>query len=107
MDSTVAYTPPFVREQARSRPTWGFEEGDEIADGRTVLRRIGGGRRYEALLVWDGHRLAGLVAKVLRPDHAQDPVALHDLRREAELLGRLAHPVVVRGFGSVVGGHFP
>jgi len=107
MDSTVAYTPPFAREQARARPTWGFEEGDELAAGRTVLRRIGGGRRYEALLVWDEHRLAVLVAKVLRPDHAHDPHALHDLRREAELLERLAHPVLVRGFGSVVGGRFP
>ncbi len=100
MDSTVAYTPPFVHEQPRERPTWGFAEGDELAPGRTVLRRIGGGRRYEALLVWDEHRLAVLVAKVLRPDHAQDPIALHDLRREATLLERLAHPVVVRGFGA-------
>lgn len=107
MDSTVAYTPPFVHEQPRSRPTWGFGEGDEIAEGRTVLRRIGGGRRYEALLVWDEHRLAVLVAKVLRPDHAQDPIALHDLRREATLLERLAHPVVVRGFGAVADGRFP
>ncbi len=38
-----------------------------------MLRRIGSGRRYEALLVWDEHRLAVLVAKVLRPDFAQDP----------------------------------
>lgn len=107
MDSTVAYTPPFVHEQPRERPTWGFAEGDELAPGRTVLRRIGGGRRYEALLVWDEHRLAVLVAKVLRPDHAQDPIALHDLRREATLLERLAHPVVVRGFGAVADGRFP
>jgi len=106
-DSTVAYTPAWEVERPRERPTWGFVEGDEIADGRTVLRRIGGGRRYEALLVWDEHRLAVLVAKVLRPDLAQDPTALRDLRREGELLHRLAHPVVVRGFGAVVGGRFP
>ena len=37
-----------------------------------MLRRIGGGRRYEAMLVWDEHRLAVLVAKVLRPDQARD-----------------------------------
>ena len=106
-DSTVAYTPPWEVDRPRERPTWGFAEGDELAEGRTVLRRIGGGRRYEAMLVWDEHRLAVLVAKVLRPDFAQHPTALHDLRREAELLQRLAHPVVVRGFGAEAGGPFP
>ena len=63
-----------------------------------MLRRIGGGRRYEVFLVWDEHRLAILVAKVLRPDQAG---ALGELTAEAELLARLAHPVVVRGFGAV------
>lgn len=72
-----------------------------------MLRRIAGGRRYEAMLVWDEHRLAVLVAKVLRPDHATEPAALRDLEREAELLSRLAHPVVVRGFGAVLDGRFP
>src|SRR5262249_15464535 len=40
-----------------------------------------------------------LVAKVLRPDQSR---ALADLTAEAELLARLAHPVVVRSFGAVV-----
>src|SRR5918997_384423 len=105
-DTTVASPPPW-KAGRRPRPTWGLAEGDEFAPGRTVLRRIGGGRRYEAMLVWDEHRLAVLVAKVLRPDCATDPVALHDLQREAELLAVLAHPVVVRGFGAVLDGRFP
>jgi serine/threonine protein kinase len=54
------------------------------------------------MLVWDEHRLAVLVAKVLRPDQAREPLALRELAREAELLGRLAHPVVVRSFGAVL-----
>src|SRR3954463_5968076 len=102
-DSTVAAPPDFRRE----RPTWGLQEGDELAPGRSLLRRIGSGRRYEAMLVWDEHRLAVLVAKVLRPDQARDPLALGDLEREAALLERLAHPVVVRGFGAVLDGRFP
>jgi eukaryotic-like serine/threonine-protein kinase len=104
--STVAEAPPWGRAQ-RPRPTWGLVEGDAIALGRTVLRRIGGGRRYEVFLVWDEHRLAVLVAKVLRPDQAEDPAALRDLRREGDLLARIAHPVVVRGFGAAAGGPFP
>jgi serine/threonine protein kinase len=47
------------------------------------------------------------VAKVLRPDHASEPAALADLRREAEMLARLGHPVVVRGFDAAAGGPFP
>src|SRR6185295_6316272 len=72
--------------------------------GRTVLRRIAGGKRFEAYLVWDEHRLAILVAKVLRPDQRH---AIADLLAEADLLARLAHPVVVRGFGAVTGDRFP
>jgi serine/threonine protein kinase len=105
-DSTVAAPPPW-QTAPRSRPTGGLQEGDEIAPGRTVLRRIGGGRRYEAMLVWDEHRLAVLVAKVLRPDEARNPAALHDLAHEARLLERLAHPVVVRSFGAVLDRPFP
>jgi serine/threonine protein kinase len=104
--STVAEPPPW--EQAgRPRPTWGLVEGDAIAPGRTVLRQIGGGRRYEVFLVWDDHRLAVLVAKVLRPDQASDLTALRDLGREAEALAQLAHPVIVRGFDAVTDGNFP
>src|SRR5205823_11964937 len=64
--STVAEPAP---QRTRRRPTWGLEEGDAIAPGRTVLRGLGGGRRYEVFIVWEDHRLAVLVAKVLRPEH--------------------------------------
>ena len=105
-DTTVAAPPPWVAAR-RPRPSWGLHEGDELAPGRTVLRRIGGGRRYEAFLVWDEHRLAMLVAKVLRPDMATDAHALRDLEREAGFVARLAHPVLVRGFGASLDGRFP
>jgi serine/threonine protein kinase len=95
------------RVAARPRPTWGLQEGDAIAPGRTVLRRIGAGRRCETLLVWDEHRLAVLVAKVLRPDQARVPAARADLEHEAALLARLSHPVLVRGFGADLAGRFP
>jgi eukaryotic-like serine/threonine-protein kinase len=103
--STALGTPPDTRP--RRRPTWGLEEGDAIAPGRTVLSRLGGGKRYEVFLVWDDHRLAVLVAKVLRPDQAEDPMAQRDLAREAEWLSRLGHPVLVRGFDAVLDGPFP
>jgi serine/threonine protein kinase len=89
------------------RPSWEFEQGAEIASGRTVLRRLGGGSRYEALLVWDEALFAIMVAKVLRPDQVDDERALRELRREAEALERLAHPVIVRGFDAVLEGAHP
>ena len=104
--ATVSEDPPWERER-RERPTWGLTEGDAIAPGRTVLRSLGGGRRYEVFLIWDDHRLAVLVAKVLRPELAADPAALRELAHEAEALARLAHPVLVRGFDVVAEGRFP
>jgi eukaryotic-like serine/threonine-protein kinase len=89
------------------RSSWAFGEGAAIAPGRTVLREIGGGSRYEALLVWDERLFAIMVAKVLRPDQASDEHALRELRREAEALERLSHPVIVRGFDAVLDGPHP
>lgn len=57
--------------------------------------------------MWDDRLFALLVAKVLRPAHAGDPRALAELRREAHLLERLAHPSLVRGFGAFVDGPHP
>jgi serine/threonine protein kinase len=102
--ATESEAPPW---ETRERPTWGLVEGDAIAPGRTVLRALGGGRRYEVFLVWDDHRLAVLVAKVLRPELTDDPVALRELAREGEALARLAHPVLVRGFDVATDGPFP
>ena len=72
-----------------------------------MLRRLGGGSRFEVFLVWDDHRLAVLVAKVLRPDLAEEPAAVRELAREAAMLAALGHPVVVRGFDAVTEGRFP
>ena len=89
------------------RASWEFAEGDEIAPGRSVLKAIGGGTRYEVQLVWDEARFALMVAKVLRPDAVEDPKALEDLREEAEALAALSHPIIVRGFDAVLDGPHP
>lgn len=87
--------------------SWGFEEGSEIAPGRVVLKAIGGGNRYEVCLVWDESLFSLGVAKLLRPDQAEDEKALRDLAREVEVLESLAHPVLVRSFGAVLDGPHP
>jgi eukaryotic-like serine/threonine-protein kinase len=83
---------------------WNFHEGDEIAPGLRAVRLLGGGRRYEAYLAWADHLRALVVVKVLRPDQAGD---LDALRREADMLRRLAHPMLLRSFGATLGGERP
>jgi serine/threonine protein kinase len=82
--------------------SWGFEEGDEVHPGRVALKTLGGGNRYEVLLVWDDRLFALAVAKLLRPDQAEDGKALSDLEREVEVLQSLAHPAIVRSFDAVL-----
>jgi eukaryotic-like serine/threonine-protein kinase len=87
--------------------SWNFEEGEELCPGRIVLKPIGGGNRYEVCLVWDERLYALGVAKVLRPNQAEDEKALRDLGLEVEALGTLAHPTLVRHFDAVLDGPRP
>jgi eukaryotic-like serine/threonine-protein kinase len=87
--------------------SWGLEEGAELVPGRSVVRRLGGGNRFEVFLVWDEGLYALAVAKVLRPHLLDRERVLGDLREEAELLDRLTHPVIVRGFDAVLEGPRP
>jgi eukaryotic-like serine/threonine-protein kinase len=80
--------------------SWGFAEGDEIAPRRRAVSLLGGGYRYEAWLAWDERIRSLVVAKVVRPDQTEDAVARRTLAREADMLDRLAHPLLVRSFGS-------
>ena len=87
--------------------SWELQEGDEIAPGRSVVREIGGGRRFEVMLVWDQRMFALTVAKVLRPRYAGSERALRELADEAAILERLRHPVIVRSFDAVLDGRHP
>jgi serine/threonine protein kinase len=87
--------------------SWEFEEGEELHPGRIVLKSIGGGNRYEVVLVWAERLYALGVAKVLRPDQATDEKALRDLGREVEALDALAHPTLVRSFDAILDGPRP
>ncbi len=99
-----------LAEQARSSQlstSWELAEGDEIAPGRTALKRLGGGRRYDAYLAFDGHMHAVVVCKVVRPHLVEDDRTLRGLAEEWKMLSRLDHPVIVRGFDAVLHGKRP
>jgi eukaryotic-like serine/threonine-protein kinase len=87
--------------------SWGFAEGDQIVAGRSALRRLGGGTRYEVYLAFDERMHAVVVVKILRPDRVLDRTALDGLSGEARALSRLRHPVLVRSFEADVVGPMP
>jgi serine/threonine protein kinase len=87
--------------------SWELAEGDAIAPQRYALKALGGGNRYEVYLAWDERLYSLAVAKLLRPDQAEDEKALRELSEEADVLGALAHPVLVRGFDAVPDGERP
>ena len=87
--------------------SWQLDEGDEVVPGRIALQRLGGGELYETYLAWDSRLFAVIVVKILRPDVLGEDWARRRLEFEAELIERLGHPVIVRGFGAVLDGPRP
>lgn len=99
-----------ARDDAKAsapRPSWGLEEGDQIAPGRLALRKLGGSGLYETYLVWDDKLFSIAVAKLVRPHKVEDANALSAIAREADALDRLSHPLLVRAFDAVLDGPRP
>ena len=92
---------------SREDEGWRFAETDEVVPGRHALKLLGGGRRYEAYLVWDDHLFTTTVAKLLRPGWVGDERAQEELAREATALRSLQHPVLPRCFDVVLDGDRP
>jgi len=100
---------PFVEdvEEETDETRWDLEEGAEIVPGRYALKKLGGGSDYEAYLAWDDDLSSLVVAKCLRPHLVGEAHSLASLTREAGLLEAINHPVLVRGYGSVLDGEKP
>ena len=90
------------RQEDPAHERWDLEEGDEIVPGRYAVRLLGGGKRFEAYLAWDDDLHSLVVVKMLRPHRADDPRWLRDLEKEASIIDRLQHPVIMRAFDSVL-----
>ncbi|MEX0755660.1 MAG: serine/threonine-protein kinase [Actinomycetota bacterium] len=89
-----------IAETTTGKNGWEFDEGDEIVEGITALRVLGGGWRYEAYLAFDERLHYPVVVKAIRPDQVDDEGARHGLRREIEVLEQLNHPVIARMLGA-------
>lgn len=101
------FVPPMGHSMASDPTSWNLEEGDEIAPGLHALRKLGGGSEYEAYLSWSDELLFLVVAKCLRPHLLDEERARRVMKREADLLLSLNHPVIVRGFKAELEGARP
>ena len=86
---------------------WHLQEGDALTPELTAMRLLGGGAAYEAYLAFDEVTYGPVVVKVVRPDQVDDGHTLRGLAREVETLGRIHHPVVVRGLRHQLDGERP
>lgn len=82
-------------------------EGAELAPGYEVLAHLNRGRELDVYDVWSLQRDCRCVAKVLRPDLADDGAAGRRLVREGRLLRRLTHPHLVRAYELIDQGNHP
>lgn len=90
-----------------TKQSWKLGNGDEISERLFALKHLGGGTRYQAYLAWDEHLYAVVVAKLLRPDLVESESDLKALRKEHDMLARVAHPVLPRTFGGSFDGEKP
>lgn len=90
-----------------AQQSWGLAAGDEFIPRCWVQSRLGGGHSYEAYACFDQRLLASVVVKVVRPHLTDDESTLRTLERETTILGRVNHPVIVRGLHAELGGPRP
>ena len=79
---------------------WGFAEGDEIGPRRRAVSLLGGGLPLRGLACLGRAHPVARRGEAVRPDQTEDAVARRTLAAEAAMLDRLAHPLLVRSFGS-------
>ncbi len=87
--------------------SWRFARGDQITPRLIAHDRLGGGRRYETYTAWDERLFVVVGVKLVRPEFVEDEAALRSLAAEVEIVERLSHPVIMRGFGAEIDGPRP
>jgi eukaryotic-like serine/threonine-protein kinase len=78
-----------------------IEPGRWIGADLEVIAHLRRGNDLDVYDAWSSERGARCIVKALRPDRTGDAKARRQLFNEGELLARLAHPHIVRGYGAV------
>lgn len=74
--------------------------GEYVYDGYRILDHLNRSKAADTYDVWDEQRNCRCIAKILRPDRADDDNRWRRLIFEGELLGQLQHPGIVRLYES-------
>lgn len=99
LEPRIATVRRWLAASPRSGPPLGVPVGGTLGDLR-VTGHLARGRTTELYQVWSPRHLCLLTAKVLAPEHAENPRALSAFRREERTMRSQRHPGVVRWFGS-------
>jgi eukaryotic-like serine/threonine-protein kinase len=76
--------------------------GKTLSNRYRIEESLGQGGMAEVYKAWDMQRATYLALKVLRQDLAEDRIFLRRFQREAQTLGKLQHPNIVRFYGIEV-----
>jgi eukaryotic-like serine/threonine-protein kinase len=76
-------------------------EGTRLAPGYEVIAHLSRSKLLDVYDVWSEERDCRCVAKLLRPDCADDTRGRRRLLDEGRLLGRLTHPHIVRAYETL------
>jgi serine/threonine protein kinase len=82
----------------RTRSPPPLAKGARVAEGYEVIAHLSRGSVLDVYDVWSAERSCRCVAKVLRPDRANEARSRDRLRLEGRLLLRLSHPHFVRAY---------
>jgi eukaryotic-like serine/threonine-protein kinase len=78
-----------------------LHEGAPLAPGYEVIAHLSRSKLLDVYDVWSEERDCRCVAKLLRPDCAEDTRGRRRLLDEGRLLGRLTHPHIVRAYETL------
>jgi len=78
-----------------------FARGRKLARGYEVIEHLARSNDYDVYDVWSHERACRCAVKLLRPDRRDQDRAIRGLRHEGELLQRLTHPHLVRGYETL------
>lgn len=91
-----------MKEEVASRPGQAvappLEAGESLAPGYEVVAHLNRGRALDVYDVWSEERACRCVAKVLRPDRADEEEPRSRLVNEGRILKRLTHLHIVRAY---------
>lgn len=75
-----------------------LEQGDTLIPGYKVVAHMRRGKDCDLYHLWSEERMCSTIGKTIQPNVASKDKAVDRLIREGELITRLSHPNLIRGY---------